>query len=96
MKSSIRIRNLRLRATIFFEIPPYELLLAEVNSVTITKESEPQFQDKFHSEYFGTLLSVSLYQYPALIQSYVADTTDSKQLTEPLLQPTYKELGYRA
>ena len=58
MKSSIRIRNLRLCAPRFFEIPPYAPLMADLNFVLITKEYEPRIQDKFHSKYFGTFLSV--------------------------------------
>jgi hypothetical protein len=80
----MRIRNLRLRAPPFFEIPPYVLLMAEIKLVSITNEYELRIQDKFHSKYFGTLLSVLLYQYPALIHSCVTSTMYPNQFTESL------------
>jgi hypothetical protein len=87
----MRIRNLRLCALRFFEIPPQVLWMAELNTVSITKEFEPQIYDKFHSEYFGTLLSVLLYLYPALIHSCVTGTIYySNQFTDSLNKPLIK------
>lgn len=64
--------------------------MTEVNSVSITKEFEPWIQNKIHSEYFVTLLSVLLYQYPALIHSHVTGTIYSNQFTESLNNPLMK------